>query len=84
MAQYKVVHLDKPYNTAGSETGALRVGDTIFSYASMPPSSDGGAFGFNNPVMQLYQARITREGKIARPKLNRWGLNSKKDHTSTP
>ena len=27
-AQYKVVHLEAPYNTAGSETGALRVGDT--------------------------------------------------------
>ena len=80
-AQYKVVHLSKPHNTAGSETGAVRVGDTILSYASMPPSSDGGAFGFNNSVMQLYQARITREGKIARPKPNRWDLNSKKDHT---
>ena len=76
-----MVHLEKPYNTAGSETGAIRVGDTILSYASMPPSSDGGVFGFNNTVMQLYQARIARDGKVARPKPNRWGLNSKKDHT---
>ena len=80
-AQYKVTHLEKPYNTAGSETGALRVGDTVLVFASMPPSSDGGVFGFNNTVMQLYQARISRDGKVARPKPNRWGLNSKKDHT---
>ena len=80
-AQYKVTHLEKPYNTAGSETGAVRICDTILSFASMPPSSDGGAFGFNNAVMQLYQARISRDGKVARPKPNRWGLNSKKDHT---
>lgn len=80
-AQYKVTHLGKPYNTAGSETGAVRVGDTILSFASMPPTSDGGAFGFNTSVMQLYQARISRNGKVARPKPNRWGLNSKKDHT---
>lgn len=80
-AQYKVTHLGKPYNTAGSETGAVRVGDTILSFASMPPTSNGGAFGFNTSVMQLYQARISRNGKVARPKPNRWGLNSKKDHT---
>ncbi len=81
-AQYKVVHLSKPYNTAGSETGALRMGDTVLVYASMPPASDKvGTFGFNSPLMQLYQARISRDGKVAKPKPNRWGLNSKKDHT---
>ena len=81
-AQYKVVHMDKPYNTVGSETGALRVGDTVLVYASMPPDSGRErAFGFNQPVMQLLQARISRDGKIARPRPNRWGLNSKKDHT---
>ena len=81
LAQYNVTHMGKPYNTAGSETGAIRVGDTILSFASMPPSSDGGVFGFNNTIMQLYQARISRDGKVARPKPNRWNLNSKKDHT---
>ena len=81
-AQYKVVHLEKPYNTAGSETGALRVGDTVLVYASMPPSSgNGGAFGFNQSVMQLMQARISRDGKVAKPRPNRWELNNKKDHT---
>ena len=77
-----MVHLGKPYNTAGSETGALRVGDTILSFAAMPPSnSKKGAFNFNTSIMQLYQARIARNGKVARPKPNRWGLNSKKEHT---
>ena len=81
-AQYTVTHLGKPFNTPGSETGAVRVGDTILSYSSLPPSgSNSGAFGFDNAVMQLYQARISRDGKVARPKPNRWGLNSKKDHT---
>ena len=81
-AQYKVTHLGKPYNTAGSETGALRVGDTVLVYASLPPAAGkGNAFGFNNAVTQLYQARISRDGKVARPKPNRWGINSQKDHT---
>ena len=75
-----MVHLEKPYNTAGSETGALRVGDTMLVYSSMPPAKDD-AFGFGGSHMQLYQARIARDGKVARPKPNRWGLNSKKDHT---
>ena len=80
MAQYKVVHLDKPYNTAGSETGALRVGDTVLVFSSMAPSQ-GGTFGFGGSIMQLHQSRIARDGRMARPRLNRWGLNSKKDHT---
>ena len=39
MAQYKVTHLGKPYNTPGSETAALQVGDTVLVYASMQPNT---------------------------------------------
>ena len=39
-AQYKVVHLEKPFNTTGSETGALVVGDTVMVYSSM---QEGGS-----------------------------------------
>ena len=34
-AQYQVVHLEKPFNTPGSETGALVVGDTVLVYSSL-------------------------------------------------
>lgn len=82
MAQYRVVHLEKPYNTAGSETGALRIGDTVLAYSSMQPSSGGNSqFGWNNAQMQVMQARISKSGKLARPRPCRWGLNNKKDHT---
>ena len=84
-AQYKVEHLGKPLNTAGSETGALRIGDTVLVYASLPPAGNrNSTFDFNNSVTQLYQVRIARNGKLARPRLSRWGLNSKKDHTGNP
>lgn len=81
-AQYTVKHLERPYNTTGSETGAIRVGDTIMAYSSMPPEKSGGKmFNFNSAQMKVYQARIARSGKLARPKLNRWGLNTRRDHT---
>lgn len=80
-AQYVVVHLEKPFNTAGSETGAIVVGDTILSYSSMPAATDEGLFGMNRPRMQLMQARIAPNGKVSRPRENRWGLNNKRDHT---
>lgn len=81
-AQYRVVHLEKPFNTPGSETGALRVGDTVMVYSSMPPTvQTKREFDMGGGVMQVYQARIAKNGKIARPKLDRWGLNSKRDHT---
>ncbi len=81
-AQYRVVHMEKPVNTPGSETGALRVGDTVLVFSSMPPTiRTNSQFDFGGSVMQVYQSRIAKNGKIARPKLDRWGLNSKRDHT---
>lgn len=81
-AQYRVVHLGKPCNTVGSETGAVRLGDTVLAYATMPPSvQTGSEFQFHHAVMQLQQVRLARDGKMARPKPNRWGLNNRKDHT---
>ncbi|MBP3762479.1 MAG: PD40 domain-containing protein [Bacteroidales bacterium] len=81
-AQYKVVHLEAPFNTPGSETGALVVGDTVLAFASMrKPESRNRHFNMGDGVMQVYQARIAKSGKIARPRLDRWGINSRKDHT---
>ena len=80
--QYRVVHLEKPFNTPGSETGALRVGDTVMVYSSMPPKvKTNRHFDMGGGVMQVYQARIAKSGKVSRPKLDRWGLNSRRDHT---
>ena len=80
--QYRVVHLEKPFNTPGSETGALRVDDTVMVYSSMPPKvKTNRHFDMGGGVMQVYQARIAKSGKVARPKLDRWGINSKRDHT---
>ena len=81
-AQYTVTHLERPYNTTGSETGAIRVGDTILAFSTMPPERGGNKmFNYNSAQMQVYQARIARNGKLARPKPSRWGLNTKRDHT---
>ena len=81
-AQYKVVHMDKPINTPGSETGALRVGDTVLVFSSMQrPDNKNSQFDMGRGVMQVYQARIAKTGKMARPRLDRWGINSKRDHT---
>ena len=81
-AQYKVVHLEAPYNTAGSETGAIRVGDTILAYSTMQPTKGNNKmFHFATSQMNVFQARISKEGKIAKPRSSRWGINSKRDHT---
>ena len=79
--QYRVEHLSKPLNTAGSETAALQVGDTVLVYASLPPNSGTGAFGLKREVTHLYQARIAKSGKLSRPKHDRWGFCSHKEHT---
>ena len=79
---YRVEHLGKYFNTSGSETGAIRVGDTILAYSSMPKIVGGNSqFHFDNAQMNIMQARISRNGKVARPKPCRWGLNSRRDHT---
>ena len=81
-AQYKVVHLEAPYPTAGSETGAVRVGDTILAYSSMQPAKGKNTqFRFATSQMSVFQARISKNGKVAKPRPSRWGINSKRDHT---
>ena len=80
-AQYKVEHLGPRINTAGSETAALQVGDTVLAFASMAPNTGGGLFGVKHQVTRLYQARIAKSGKLSRPKEDRWGFSASKDHT---
>ena len=81
-AQFHVVHLEKPLNTPGSETGALRLGDTVLVFSSMPPTvKTNSQFDVGGGVMQVYQSRIAKNGRVAKPKPDRWGLNSKRDHT---
>jgi hypothetical protein len=81
-AQFTVTHLEKPINTTGSETGALRLGDTVLVFSSMEHSSGKNSqFDVGGPVMQVFQARITRNGRIAKPHPDRWGLNNRRDHT---
>ena len=82
-AQYRVVHLEKPFNTPGSETGAIVVGDTILAYATMQQQpSRNSQFHMTTSHTQLMQARIAKNGKVARPRPNRWGLNAAREHTS--
>ena len=81
-AQFSVTHLDKPYNTPGSETGAIVVGDTVLVYASTQQmAGQNRMFSFNPRVMQLYQARIAKNGRVSKPRLNRWKLNNDRCHT---
>ena len=77
-----MVHLEAPYNTAGSETGALRVGDTILAYSSMQPAKGKNKqFSFATSQMSVLQARIAKNGRVAKPRPSRWGINSRRDHT---
>ena len=80
--QYRVTHIGKSLNTTGSETGALRVGDTVLVYSSMQGDSRRNSqFNMGGGVMQVFQARIARNGSIAHPKADRWGLNNRHYHT---
>ncbi len=79
---YRVERLSERINTSGSETGAVKVGDTILAYSTMPRmEAERKMFNYDNAKMSLMQARISRLGKLAKPRPCRWGLNSKKDHT---
>ena len=81
-AQYKVVHLGKPVNTPGSETAALQLGDTVMAFSSLPANTgNAGMFGLKRQITNLYQARLAKNGKLSRPKMDRWGFGNKKDHT---
>ena len=81
-AQYTVTRLGPQFNSPGSETGAIRVGDTVLAYSTMKRrEASRKQFAFDDARMVVMQARIARSGKLSRPKPCRWGLNARRDHT---
>ena len=82
--KYQVFHEGKGVNTENSESGAIKVGDSIVLFSRLDeiftaPSENSLFETF--VLQQIYQSRIGKNGRYAQSKLNTWGLNSKKSHS---
>ena len=82
--KYQVFHEGKGVNTENSESGAIKVGDSIVLFSRLDeiftaPSENSLFETF--VLQQIYQSKIGKNGRYAQSKLNTWGLNSKKSHS---
>lgn len=82
--KYQVFHEGKGVNTENSESGAIKMGDSIVLFSRLDeiftaPSENSLFETF--VLQQIYQSRIGKNGRYAQSKLNTWGLNSKKSHS---
>ncbi|KWW31735.1 MAG: outer membrane protein 3a [bacterium P3] len=70
---YEVIHLGGGVNTAGSETGAVVLDDTLLLFSSHGTGA--------RDMMQLRLSSVDAEGRVGRSRPSAWGLNSRRAHT---
>lgn len=83
---YWLKHESKNVNTTASESGALRLPffkkpTLIFSAITSANSADTKKLGGDMVIMQTFQCELTEDGKPGLAELNKWGINSKKEHS---
>lgn len=82
--RYVVRHETKNVNTANSESGAIKIADSLMLFSSIQEMSRPGTRNSINSdlvLMQIYESSFDRYGNATPFELNRWGLNSKSMHT---
>ena len=82
--RYQVTQENRNVNTANSESGAVRINDTLLMFSSIREISRPGSRNVINTdlvLMQIYESSITPDGEPRASVLNSWGLNSKKAHS---
>ena len=55
VARYEVTHEGRKVNTPGSESGPVRVGDTLYYSSLQEVSESGGYIDFGITIMRVFQ-----------------------------
>lgn len=76
----------KNVNTAASESGALRFNflkkpTLLFSAITSVNGTNSNELSDDMVIMQTFQCELSGDGKPGLAELNKWGINSKKEHS---
>lgn len=76
-SHYKVTRLDNTINTAGNESAAVVIDDSILLYNSMRDQDDNRLYliDFTPVLNKVYQTPLAADGSLGEGLINRWGVN---------
>ena len=78
---YEVTHEGRKVNTAGSESGPVRIGDTLY-YSSLQELSKGGGYiDFGVSIMRVFRSHVSPGGKLSDGEPVTFGINHPVRHT---
>ncbi len=82
---YWLQHESKNVNTAANESGALRFNfkTPVLLYSAVTSANNADPKVLNDGIviMQTFECEVADGNKTGLPKLNEWGINSKKEHS---
>lgn len=68
-------------NSPGSESGPVRIGDTLYYSSLQELSESGGYIDFGISIMRVFKAHVTDNGNLSKGELSSFGINTPTRHT---
>ena len=81
VARYEVTHEGRKVNTPGSESGPIRIDDTLYYSSLQEVSESGGYIDFGITIMRLFKSHVSENGKLSNGETETFGINHPSRHT---
>lgn len=80
-AYYEVTHEGRKVNTVGSESGPIKIGDTLY-YSSLQEVNEGGGYiDFGLATMLSMKSKVSESGNLSLGEPTSFGINHPTRHT---
>lgn len=79
--RYEVTHEGRRVNTPGSESGPVRIGDTLYYSSLQELSESGGYIDFGISIMRVFKSHVSDNGNLSKGELTTFGINNPTRHT---
>lgn len=81
VARYEVTHEGRKVNTPGSESGPVRVGDTLYYSSLQEVSESGGYIDFGITIMRVFKSHVSENNKLSSGEPLTTGINHPSRHS---
>ena len=79
--RYEVTHEGRKVNTVGSESGPVRIGDTLYYSSLQEVTESGGYIDFGLSIMRVFKSKVSSNGNLSTGQLSTFGINHPTRHT---
>ena len=81
ISRYEVTHEGRKVNTPGSESGPIRIDDTLYYSSLQEVSESGGYIDFGITIMRVFKSHISENGKLSNGEPVSFGINHPSRHS---